>query len=181
MKHYIILFISLFCITTGHGQVRKTKWGMNKQQVIYSEDIKPAMNDKNGLGYEIKLSGFNTHLFYFFNPDGKLSAAVYNLAENFASENSYLTAYYDLLSKLKEKYGDGEYDIEWSDDLYKDDKKKWGFAISAEHLKISHRWETDDTKIISEISGKNFEISVAIRYLSKEIQYRKKTNELDNF
>jgi len=103
------------------------------------------------------------------------------LYEKFASENSYLTAYLSLISKLKEKYGEGEPDIIWTDDLYRDDKQKWGMAIAAEHLKIKHTWDTEDTSIVAEISGKNFKIDVSIRYSSKSIKYNRKTNDLDNF
>ena len=181
MKHYIILFASVFFTLSSYGQVRKTKWGMNKQQVISSEDIKPSMNNETGLAYDVQLAGLKNYLFYFFNPDGKLSAAAYNLSEKYASDNSYLSAYLDLLGKLKEKYGEGVPDIQWSNDLYRDDKQKWGLAISAEHLTIMNRWETEDTNIVAEISGKNYEITVAIRYSSKAIKFKKKTNDLDNF
>lgn len=181
MKNYIAILVTLFSTIICNGQVRKTKWGMNKQQVIATEDLKPSMNNQTGLAYNVNLAGLDNYLFYFFNPDGKLAAAAYNLSEKYASDNSYLSAYIDLLAKLKEKYGEGVPDIKWSNDLYKDDKQKWGLAIAAEHLTIANRWETDDTYIVAEISGKNYETTVAIRYTSKNIVYKQKKNELDDF
>jgi hypothetical protein len=166
---------------TSYGQVRNTKWGMSKQQVLLSESIKPSINNKDGLTYDVRLAGLENYLFYFFNSEGKLSAAAYSLSEKYAIENSYLSDYLSLLSKLKEKYGDGSPEIDWSNDLYKDDKQKWGLAIAAEHLKILHRWETEDTNITMEISGKNFDVSVAIRYMSKVIKLQGDTNDLNDF
>ncbi|MGJ1407414.1 hypothetical protein [Sphingobacterium siyangense] len=180
MKNVIILFFWLLTSLVSIGQVRKTKWGMTKQQVISAEGVKPSLNRENGLGFNVKLAGFDNYLFYFFNSDGKLSAAAYNLSEKFASDNSYLNAFFDLTSKLKEKYGEGTPKIEWQDELYRNDKKKWGIAIAAEHLVLSNRWETDDTIIVAEISGKNYEISVSIRYSSKNIPYKKGRNDLDD-
>lgn len=181
MKYSIALFMYLMCITISYGQVRKTKWGMTQREVLATETIKPSLNDNEGLAYVVDLSGYKTYLFYLFNSDGKLASASYSLAEKFSSENSYLSAYLALLSKLKEKYGEGEPDIIWSDDLYRDDKQKWGLAIAAEHLKIRHTWETEDMTIMAEISGKNYKTDVSIRYSSKLIKYNRKSNDLDNF
>ncbi len=181
MKYFLVCFMCVFCANFTFGQVRKTKWGMNQREVAASESIKPSLNDDEGLAYVVDLSGYKTFLFYVFNSEGKLSNVSYSLYEKFASENSYLTAYLSLISKLKEKYGEGESDIIWNDDLYRDDKQKWGLAIAAEHLKIKHTWETEDTSIAAEISGKNFKIDVSIRYSSKSIRYNRKTNDLDNF
>lgn len=166
---------------TASSQVRKSTWGMTRAQVVSSEQIKPSMNDSNGLAYDVSLSGYDSYLFYFFNESGKLAAASYHVSEEYASPNSYLTTYLDLLSKLKKKYGDGSPSIDWSNDLYQDDEQKWGLAIAAEHLKIAHRWETEDTYITAEISGKNYEVSVSIRYMSKEVKLKNQSNELDDF
>ncbi|WP_206367113.1 hypothetical protein [Sphingobacterium sp. SGG-5] len=175
MKGFIVLVIGVFFVSSADAQVRKTKWGMTKTQVISTEQGKPSLNESNYLVYDISLSGYKTNLIYLFNPSGKMAAASYNLREEYASHNSHLTTYLDLLSKLKQKYGEGKPDIEWSNTLFQDDKEKWGLAIAAEHLTISNRWETDDTIIATEISGKNYEISVAIRYISKQSHYKVQT------
>lgn len=181
MRYLLFLLITLFLTFKSQSQVRKTKWGMTKKEVISSESIKPLLNDSDGLAYKVKLAGIENYLFYFFNSDGKLLAAAYNISEKYASENSYLSDYLNLLEKLQEKYGEGTADMEWSNELFKDEKQKWGLAISAEHLKISHKWETDDTNIMMVISGKNYEVSVSIRYTSTLLPMAGNGNDLDDF
>ena len=60
-------------------------------------------------------------------------------------------------------------DIQWLNDLYRSDQKKWGLAISAGHLINKNSWETERTTVQFVISGKNFETSVGITYTSKKL------------
>jgi len=106
-------------------------------------------------------------VFEFVN--GKLVGAGYALMEKYVEPNQYVVNGARWMEGLKEKYGEPKPDVQWLNDLYRDDQKKYAFAISAGHLIIRNSWETEGTKIQHIITGKNFEISVGINYKSKEL------------
>ena len=105
--------------------------------------------------------------FEFVN--GKLARAGYALMEKYVEPNQYVIAGARWMDGLKQKYGESNADIQWLNDLYRSDQKKYAFAISAGHLIIRNSWETERTKIQHIIAGKNFEISVGVSYTSKEL------------
>jgi hypothetical protein len=66
----------------------------------------------------------------------------------------------------------------WKDDLYKDDKSEWGFAVSLGHLAYGASWETSATKIEIMLLGDNYEINLFLSYFSKELEeWVKQTEE----
>jgi len=79
--------------------------------------------------------------------------------------------YKNLKDILMEKYDKPIVDkIEWKNDLYKEDKSEWGFAISVGDLVYDTRWEANDTEICLRLSGDNYKIYLVLRYDSKELK-----------
>ena len=81
---------------------------------------------------------------------------------------------------LTKKYGKPKMDFPgvWKNDLYKDDKSEWGFAVSLGHLAYGASWETSTTKIEIMLSGDNYKINLILSYFSKELEeWVKQTEE----
>ena len=94
--------------------------------------------------------------------------------------------YKNIKKLLIKKYGapkeEGKY---WSDDLYKDDKSDYGFAVSVGDLAYAARWQTEKTGIVTTLDGGNYEIDHIIVYsgkieAAKEAEKSKEENTLDN-
>lgn len=178
MKRIIVFILLSFCIASTHAQIRKTKWGMTKSQVMATESTKPQYTEHDFLSYAAYLSGKKVNLYYLFNKDGRLYRIGYYLNEKYVNDNNYLNTLFEFNSSLKEKYGDDPIlDVKWNNNLYKDDEDKWGLAISAGHLEVSYFWDLEDTEILSKINGEEFKIDVSIMYTSKEFYQEKKRLE----
>ena len=146
---------------------RQTKWGMTKEQVIASEGD-PIRDEPNLLLYVTSVAGLKTSMGFEF-VDGKLARTIYALMEKYVEPNQYVINSSRWVNGLKNKYGEPQSDIQWLNDLYRSDEKKWEVAISAGHLIIKNFWETERTTIQFVISGKNFKTSAGIVYTSKEL------------
>jgi len=100
--------------------------------------------------------------------------------ENHTNENLYINDYKELKEILIKKYGEpdkkklltlyGRGEIYWRDDLFKDDRSEWGFAISLGDLSYSSIWETPTTRIALILDGDNYEINLRIIYISRELE-----------
>ncbi len=161
---------------------RQTKWGMSKEQVIAAEGTPVAATEGKDqldqLGYETEVAGLKASTILAF-VNGKMARAGYVLLETYAEPNQYVISFGRWLDGLKEKYGAPKPDIQWLNDLYRKDEKKYAFAISAGHLIIRDSWETERTTIQLIMSGKNFQVTVAIIYTSKELQAELEKKEKD--
>jgi len=150
---------------------RKTNWGMSKEQVKAIEDKKPAFEDDAMLGYTVKIDGENFMCVYNFLED-KLYNTGYGPTKEHTNKNLYIDDYEELKEILTKKYGKPKSDLGtfWKNDLFKDDKSKWGMAISVGHLVYGVQWETPTTKITLKLSGDNYKIMLIIAYDSKELK-----------
>lgn len=162
---------------------RKANWGMTVEQVKASEDNKPDFEGEVASGfvlsYEVQIDSKNYYCMYFFL-ESKLYNSGYSFSENHTNKNDYIYDYDELKELLTKKYGEPSkkkllslYDREeiyWGYELYKDDESNWGLAISVGELSYVSIWETPTTEIELVLDGDNYEISLRIIYISKELQ-----------
>ena len=155
---------------------RQTRWGMTLNEVMKSETIKLQYQTEKQLGYFTELANRQCALMYFFNED-KLYMASYMFLQQHVNKNDYIDDYNTIKDLLMLKYGkpigDG---IEWKNNLYRDSKEEWGFAISIGHLIYYSIWENEKTKIMLGLTGDNFKITMALSY--SEINFKTDTNSL---
>ncbi|GAJ08159.1 unnamed protein product, partial [marine sediment metagenome] len=80
--------------------------------------------------------------------------------------------YSHLKEKLVEKYGQPIRDEDiWIDDLYKDNPKNWGRAVTRNHLLRYAQWETANTRITIILAGDEYgNIALKIKYRSQQIK-----------
>lgn len=151
-------------------QFRSSGWGESPAKVKASEMIAPLFEDGEILGFETSVGGFPVIAsFHFVN--GLLHLDMYKFKQEHADENKFIDDFYSLQSLLTTKYGKPEeiQDI-WSNDLFRDDYEKRGMAVSRGDHAIFIIWQDDDTKITLQITGDNYEISLAVIYRSKRLE-----------
>ena len=115
--------------------LRHTRWGMTKDEVIKSEEkIDPVETTENMVQYKTQIIGYNVELQYLFVED-KLIGAIYKLDDNFINSHRFRSTYTQFKSALSKKYGQPSEDkTNWSNDTFKNDRKKWGLALSLGHV-----------------------------------------------
>jgi len=156
---------------------RKTNWGMNHEEVMQSEENASTFlkdyNEEGRLLFQGDASGIPCYIFYEFS-EGKLTQTAYwfySLDKSHDDKDVYISDYFNLKEKLTKKYGNPSIDNQiWVNDLYKNDSKKWGVAISLGHSYIITGWETSVTEIGLVLNGKDNGVNLYILYTSKELK-----------
>lgn len=153
---------------------RSINWGMSIAEVEEAEgEANFAVSDS--LVYDdLSVAGIDVVLVYYFNESDQLYSAIYKSAETHTNKNDFIDDYKKVVEALTEKYGKPlDSGTIWKDDLYKDDPTDWGMAVSAGHMIMYAKWETENTDIMIALTGDNFEISTMIGYESKMIPSKK--------
>ena len=172
---------------------RNTRWGMSKDQVkaVEVSELGQEINDLGGtigidaLGYKTRLLNLDTLILYVFAND-KLVRAQYRIVETHSNKNDYIDDHSLVKQAIRGKYGDPDRDDNiWKNDLYKDDRQQFGFAVGYGHLVYVAQWKTDHTSITQVLQGENFEIEHVVEYgsavhghLEEELKKKKAKNEL---
>ncbi|GAB6098370.1 hypothetical protein JCM16358_02490 [Halanaerocella petrolearia] len=146
---------------------RETYWGMNKEDVIKSEEKRsPVENNKQMLLYQTKVVGYNTYLGYLFTKD-KLTRAKYLITEN--NLKNPIADYKKIKKLLYKKYGTAIKDKAiWLNDLYKGAVNN-NSAIASGYLVYKSRWKTDTTDIILLLGSHKSEVRLNIEYKRRKM------------
>jgi hypothetical protein len=130
---------------------RQVKWGMSREEVIQIEGEPSGIYNENKLNYWVTVSGYFGNLEYEFVND-KLFSASYSFHES----NEY-ECFVNLLSGLKQKYGNPNYGYDkWAD--FNACEYEWN--LSRTDIKIEIRVDYNAPALIS-----NYKTE--IKYISK--------------
>ena len=148
---------------------RLTKWGMTQNDVIAVEEkMDPVERNETLLVYKTKISNKNVLLQYLFIQD-KLVGAIYRLDENYLNSDHFIQTYQHFKQKLANKYGSPSRDsTKWFNDTFKNNRKKWGLALSLGHTEYMALWQTPKTTIECSLKEKNLNILCLLEYWSTE-------------
>lgn len=147
---------------------RNTVWGMTRDEVMSLETLEFDYEKNGDLYYKpTTIAGLNATPLYLFDDDEKLWRGLYFFELNHSNENLYIDDFYKVADRLDDKYGNGDYQYYWNDDLYEDDIDRWGFAISIGDLEIESVWEMEETTIWLLVSGDNYNIHLTLYYDSE--------------
>ena len=114
---------------------RLTRWGMTQNNVIAAEEkMYPVKRSDNMITYKAQVLNRNVLLHYLFVQD-KLVGAIYKLDDNYLSSGHFIKAYNEFKQKVTEKYGPpSKESTNWLNATYRNDRKKWGLALSLGHI-----------------------------------------------
>ncbi len=165
---------------------RHTRWGMNQSDVIASEEkMDPVERTKNMITYKTQISNKNVLLNFLFAQD-KLVGAFYKLDDNYLNSDHFMRTYLQFKRILTEKYGPpSEEFANWLNDTYKNNRKKWGLAMSLGHTEYATFWKTQNTTIECSLREENYNILCILKYWSIEyshlLEEGKKEDKIDLF
>lgn len=172
---FVIGFIGILALAFLYAEqatgadFRKATWGMSQQAVIELEgkDISTKNKSDDGLDmivYVRKQGGLDCIAIYYFAED-RLVEGRYIFTAKHTNKNLYIDDYLSVKASLAKKYGTPKVDdIQWNNDLYKDDKSQWGFAVSLGHLVYSSGWDTGRSLIVNILEGDNYKINHILIY-----------------
>lgn len=162
-----LLSAALLFISSTHtyaDDFRGFKWGVSAKEVRSNEKETLIKGEKDFLFYKGMLGGLNVNFLYNF-VDDRLVNATYLFNMKHSNPNDFIDDYDKIKSLLTKKYGPPIIDnIDWRDDLYRQEPSKWGLAVSAGHLAYKAVWELDNTTIATTLRGDNYKIEHGIYY-----------------
>ena len=160
---------------------RYTQWGMTPEEVIASENgIQPIEKNDNMLKYKTQILGRNMELVYQF-ADDKLIGSSYKLDENYINSQNFINTYNKFKGKLVSKYGTPTKDIvKWLNRTYKNNRDKWGLALSLGHLEYFSTWQTTGTEVSCSLKEDNHSVLFLVEYKSTEFSNLSKNTEKEN-
>lgn len=162
--------------------VRKASWGMTQEQVMTSEESKPAsvreIGGETAIRYDsVQFGGLPCRLIYFFS-DGKLARAKFLFAAQHGDFNEFIADYHAVEPLLREKYGKpGTERVVWDNPLFQTESQSYlerdrsipseiipsdkfaGLEIALGHLKLYTQWTAQETTIVHALTGENHRIT----------------------
>jgi hypothetical protein len=165
---------------------RLTKWGMTQNDVISSEEkIDPVERIENIIMYKTQISNKNVVLNYLFAQD-KLVGAFYKLDDNYLNSDHFIQTYLQFKQVLTKKYGPpSEEFTNWLNNTYRNNRKKWGLALSLGHTEYATFWKTQNTIIECSLREENFNVLCLVEYWSighsHLLEEGKKEDKMDLF
>lgn len=151
-------------------------WGTSldeiKQKEVTSdmvENVDYGLLDNKLFILNREVSSYDASIVFEFDSNNKLISGGYALTEEHTDDNGYYDDFIDLTKLYTKKYGEPQENDVWKNDLYKDDKSKWGFAAACGHVSFFRYWKADDgSEIYILLRGDNFETSTTILYKQPE-------------
>lgn len=182
IKLISIISVFMFCssISLGYGSdFRGSNWGATIKEVKAQEKSKLIDADRDSLMYSCFINNLNSDIIYLFT-DGKLISAGYVIHESHSNKNLYIGDYDGINDLFTKKYGKPSANIiDWKNDLYKNNKKDYGMAVSMGHLDFKTAWISNGTFITHRLQGDNFKISHTIHYYDEK-NMPKLSKQLEN-
>ena len=185
----LVFLLSLFApwkLCWGENfDLRNTRWGMTQDEVINAEEkMDPVEVTENVIQYKTQILENNVELRYVF-ADNKLIGAIYKLADNYLNSDHFRNTYTKFKNALIKKYGQPEEEkTDWINNTYKNNRKKWGLALSLGHVEYASSWSTQKTKIDCSLREENYYVLCLIEYWSTEYsnllkEIRKEENPIE--
>jgi len=184
---FVISLIAPWKLCWGENfDFRHTRWGMTQSDVISSEEkMDPVERTENMITYKTQISNKNVLLNYLFAQD-KLVGAFYKLDDNYLNSDHFIQTYLQFKRILTEKYGlPSEEFTNWLNDTYRNNRKKWGLAMSLGHTEYATFWKTQNTTIECSLREENYNILCILKFWSighsHLLEEGKKESKMDLF
>ena len=146
---------------------RLTRWSMTQNDVVSAEEkMDPVERSENMITYKTQILNRNVLLHYLFVQD-KLVGAIYKLDDNYLNSYHFIKAYDQFKQKVTEKYGPpSKKTTNWLNTTYKNNRKKWGLALSLGHTEYVTNWKTQNTTIECSLREENYNVICLLEYWS---------------
>lgn len=146
---------------------RNVSWGDWQDRVMKVEGGVPAVKKADQIEYhDLKCGEFDAAVRYDFI-DNACVRGYYFITEEHTDFQLFYIDYLNLQKALTSKYGrPAESQEKWIEDMFKDDRNKWGTAVAAGHVWFQTIWRTPATEICLSLTGDNLEVNHQVRYTS---------------
>jgi hypothetical protein len=150
---------------TGGNDFRTVRWGMSVSEVKKQETAKLLSESGGQLEYEAEFLGYICKVLYYFT-SSKLQRAELLISQEHTDPAKYYKDYENLIKFLNPLYGTPISDQkDWKNEMYKNDRSRYGFAISIGFLTCKTVWSNKRSQVSLNISGGNHKIKTNLEYI----------------
>lgn len=154
--------------STDGNDFRTVRWGMSIPEVKKKETAKLLKESSTELEYEAEFLGYTCKVLYYFT-SSKLQRAEMLISQDHTDPAKYYKDYEKLIKFLNPLYGSPVSDQkDWKNDMYKNDRSRYGFAISIGFLTCKTVWNNKRSQVSLNISGGNHKIKTNLEYIGIE-------------
>ena len=187
MKRLLFIATSLIlCYSISAQDFRKASWGDSKATVEASESVDEWEEYSDGIYevmvFETLIVGINAYVGFMF-VDNKLVRTAYIFNENhMLNNNLYIDEFNRVDELLQSKYGKGDKEEIWKNDVFKNDASFHGNAIEMGYYEIFGYWEIPGkTTIVHFLKAGENDIDHVVQYNSIGLEDHLKEAEMDVF
>jgi hypothetical protein len=136
---------------------------------VKKQESAKLLSESNGLlEYEAEFLGYTCKVLYYFT-SSKLQRAEMLISQDHVDPAKYYKDYENLIKFLNPLYGSPVSDQkDWKNDMYKNDRSRYGFAISIGFLNCKTVWNNKRSQVSLTISGGNHKIKTNLEYIGVE-------------
>lgn len=154
---------------SGEKGFRKSSWGMSPGEVELAEGRDDIEKGDGFLWHEARIGDMPCEVYFIFVQQQLVRGRVRFTVEH-SNSTDFVYDFERIKDLLIKKYGPVQRDEEiWKDDLYKDDPSDWGTAVGSGGLVKFATWNSGETAITLMLSGDNYEITLAVDYISTRL------------
>ncbi len=158
--------IGLVSASVYPADFRSATWGMTMNEVKALHPGEIAANQKpKSVNFDGKLAGLDVLIFYNFDEQGALFQAGYLANTTHTDESGYIADYEKLNALLQRKYPQSaKPEMTWKKRLFEARPERWGRAVMLGHLTYEWRYDTENARILHQLTGERRNITHVLRY-----------------
>ena len=143
---------------------RSVRWNMSPDEIRKAEDATFKASKGDTLEYSVDFFGYTTQLLYIFSGN-KLVMIRCVISQPESNPTTYYRDYEEFKKNLIPLYGRPAAEhYDWKNDMYRNDKSRWGFAAGIGFLTCRTEWQTPNSLVSYSLSGSNHRISTFLEY-----------------
>lgn len=167
----LVLISILNAETSDDSLFRGISWKSSKEVVKRIEKCTLFLEADDLLIYRTKIAGVDCLVTYsFFYGQLYNGSYNFNFTQEYSDGNFYINEFENTNNTLTESYGEAtKIEEVWRNEEFKNDKTKYGLAVSIGHLYYKYTWKLDNIVITHTLQGSNYSINRSLNYYNRPL------------
>lgn len=139
-------------------------WGASMARVLQAQPGTVIVRGADRLITHDRLEALDVATTYRFDDDGLAAVSALSRARHPARDD-YIDDFVRLRRQLSARWGAPRIDERaWRNDMFRDQRERWGDAVAAGHLVYYAEWRAGDTEIVMTLKSERLQVSHEVVY-----------------
>lgn len=160
----VLLLLTAAAAAHAIGIPAGVPWGASMAEVLDARPGTVILRGPERLIVHARLEDLEVATTYRFDDHGLAAVSALSRARHH-DRNGYIDDYGRLRQRLRARWGAPRVDDRaWRNDLFRDERGRWGDAVAAGHLVYYTEWRTGDTEVVMTLKSERLQVSHEIVY-----------------